>query len=87
MEILFIILLTGNIEPKRLAFTWCGGNLEQYVSFDLEEQDKEKTHFTLIHSGWSEENAMIRNIMYDGWGYILEDLSKKMGDKNGGYLS
>jgi hypothetical protein len=25
--------------------------------------------------------------MYDGWGYITEDLRKKMGDENGGYKS
>lgn len=26
--------------PKRLAFTWCGNNLEQYVSFELIELEK-----------------------------------------------
>jgi uncharacterized protein YndB with AHSA1/START domain len=73
--------------PKRLGFTWCGNNMEQYVSFELIELEKDKTQFTLVHAGWSEENAMIRDIMYDGWGYLTEDLRKKMGDKNGGYLS
>lgn len=73
--------------PKRLGFTWCGNNMEQYVSFDLVELSKDQTQFTLVHAGWSEENAMIRDIMYEGWGYIMEDLRKKIGDKNGGYLS
>jgi len=73
--------------PSRLGFTWCGNNLEQYVSFELIELDKNKTEFTLIHSGWSEENVALREVMYDGWGYLSEDLRKRMGEKNGGYLS
>jgi len=73
--------------PTRLAFTWCGNNLEQYVSFDLIEVEKEKTELKLIHAGWTEENKELRDIMYFGWGYLTEDLSKKMGDKSGGYLS
>lgn len=73
--------------PKRIGFSWCGGNMEQYVSFELIELEKDKTQFILVHAGWTEENAMIRDIMYDGWGYITEDLRKKMGDGNDGYLS
>jgi uncharacterized protein YndB with AHSA1/START domain len=73
--------------PKRLAFTWCGNNLEQYVSFELIELEKNKTQLTLVHSGWSEENKMLRDIMYDGWGYLTEGLNKKIGEKSGGYLS
>jgi uncharacterized protein YndB with AHSA1/START domain len=75
------------IPPKRLGFTWCGNNMEQYVSFELEELEENRTQFTLVHAGWSEEHAGIREIMYHGWGYITEDLQKKMGDKNGGYVS
>ncbi|MGE5632429.1 MAG: SRPBCC family protein, partial [Caulobacteraceae bacterium] len=29
--------------PKRLGFTWCGNNMEQYVSFELIELEEEKT--------------------------------------------
>lgn len=72
--------------PNRLGFTWCGNNMEQYVSFELKELEG-KTQFKLVHAGWSEEHTIIRDTMYDGWGYILEGLHKKLGDKNGGYLS
>jgi uncharacterized protein YndB with AHSA1/START domain len=73
--------------PTRLAFTWCGNNMDQYVSFELLEIGKDKTQFTLVHAGWTEEHKMIREIMYDGWGYITEDLRKKLGDTNARYLS
>lgn len=73
--------------PRRLAFNWCGNILEQYVSFDLLELEENKTEFTLVHSGWTEENKALRDIMYFGWGYLSEDLSKKMGEKNARYLS
>lgn len=73
--------------PKRLGFTWCGNNMEQYVSFELTELEKDKTSFTLVHSGWSEQYSALRDKMYEGWGYLTEGLRKKLGDKNGGYLS
>jgi len=73
--------------PTRLAFTWCGNSLEQYVSFELEEVEQDKTSFLLTHSGWTEENKMIRDIMYEGWGHLAEDLSNKIGEKNAKYLS
>lgn len=73
--------------PDRLAFTWGGNNLEQYVSFDLIELEKGKTELTLIHSGWSEEFAILREVMYDGWGYLTEGLRNKLGDENDRYLS
>lgn len=79
--------VTEIIPPRRLAFTWCGNGLEQYVSFELVELEIDKTQFTLVHSGWTEETKMIRDVMYDGWGHLAEDLSKKIGEKNGGYLS
>jgi uncharacterized protein YndB with AHSA1/START domain len=72
--------------PKRLGFTWCGNNMEQYISFELKELGN-KTQFNLVHAGWSVEHTVIRDTMYDGWGYILEGLSKKMGDDDEGYLS
>nr|WP_275297755.1 SRPBCC domain-containing protein [Clostridium sp. YIM B02551] len=72
--------------PYKLGFTWSGNNLDQYVSFELKEID-DKTEFTLVHSGWSEENMQLREIMYDGWGYLSEGLKRKMGDNNGKYLS
>jgi len=73
--------------PKRIGFTWSGNNMEQYVSFELTELEKDKTQFMLVHAGWSEENAMIRDIMYEGWGYLIEGLCRKIGDNDGGYLS
>lgn len=73
--------------PTRLGFTWCGNNMEQYVSFELVKLTETRTEFTLVHSGWSEENKMLRDIMYDGWGYLTEDLGKKVSGTNGGYLS
>ncbi len=79
--------VTEIIPLERIGFTWCGGGLEQYVSFDLVKLEENKTQLILVHSGWTEENKMLREVMYDGWGYITEGLSKKMGDKNGGYLS
>ena len=72
--------------PKKLGFTWSGNNMDQYVSFELKEME-EITEFTLVHSGWSEEHAVIREVMYDGWGYILEDFKNKLGDKNDGYIN
>lgn len=79
--------VTEIIPPTRLAFTWCGNNMEQYVLFELVEVDKDKTQFTLVHSGWTEENRMIRDIMYEGWGYLTEGLNKKIGGNDDGYLS
>jgi uncharacterized protein YndB with AHSA1/START domain len=73
--------------PERIGFTWTGNNMDQYVSFELVPLEKNTTQFLLVHSGWKEEHAVIREIMYEGWGYISEDLRKKMGEKNGGYLS
>lgn len=72
--------------PRKLGFTWNGNNMEHYVSFELTEIG-DKTQFELIHSGWSKEFKMLRDMMYDGWGHLTEDLNKKLGDKNGGYLS
>ncbi len=73
--------------PYRLAFTWCGNNMEQYVSFDLVKLEENRTEFTLIHAGWTEKNQIIRDIMYDGWNHIIENLSEKMVRCNGEYLS
>ncbi|HYE82780.1 MAG TPA: SRPBCC domain-containing protein [Clostridia bacterium] len=73
--------------PRRLGFTWKGNNMEQYVSFELVELEKNRTQFLLVHAGWTEEHAMIREVMYEGWGYLTEDLRKKLGDENDGYLS
>jgi uncharacterized protein YndB with AHSA1/START domain len=73
--------------PNRLGFTWCGNNMEQYVTFELIEQENNKTQFKLVHSGWAMEHSMLREKMYIGWGYLTEGLQKKLGDKNEGYLS
>jgi uncharacterized protein YndB with AHSA1/START domain len=68
--------------PNKLGFTWQGNNMDQHVSFELKKLNDSSTEFTLVHSGWSEEHAVIREVMYDGWGYILEDFKNKIGDKN-----
>lgn len=73
--------------PERLGFTWSGNNMELYVTFELIELEKEKTQFTLVHSGWAMEHAMLREKMYEGWGHLTEDLCEKLGDKNVRYLS
>lgn len=70
--------------PNRLAFTWSGnkgGNmLHQHVSFELKELEGQ-TQFTLVHSGWSEEHAVLRGIMEDGWGYKTRGLRDKLGEE------
>ena len=73
--------------PERIGFTWTGNNMDQYVSFELVPLNKNTTQFLLVHSGWKEEHARIREIMYEGWGYITEGLQKKLGDQNDGHLS
>lgn len=73
--------------PEQLGFTWSGNNMDLYVSFELVELEKEKTQFTLVHSGWAVEHAMFREKMYEGWGHLTEGLREKLGDKNGGFLS
>ena len=75
------------IPPERLGFTWAGNNMDQYVSFELVPLEKNTTQFLLVHSGWKKEHGMIRDIMYEGWGYITEGLRKKLGEENNGYLS
>lgn len=74
------------LDPSnRIGFTWCGNNMNQYVSFELKALN-DKTEFTLVHSGWSEEHAELREVMYEGWGYLTEDLRKRMGEENDRYL-
>ena len=73
--------------PNKLGFTWQGNNMDQYVSFELKDIDGVSTAFTLVHSGWSEEHAVIREIMYEGWGYIIEDFKNKLGDKNDRFIN
>lgn len=54
-------------QPYRLGFTWNGNDMSTYVSFELEEIDG-NTQVTLVHSGWTEEHAMTRRILDEGWG-------------------
>lgn len=69
--------------PNRLSFTW---DTEGWiVSFLLKELD-DKTEFTLIHSGWkendvilpkaNEKSSVIRDRMNNGWVSIVESLQK-----------
>lgn len=68
--------------PYKIGFTWSGGGLEHYVTFQL-KPDNGGTQFVLVHSGWMEGTEKIRDTMYDGWGYILEGLrqGQESGDK------
>ncbi len=61
--------------PHKIGFSWNGNGLEHYVSFQL-KPDGDGTQFILIHSGWCEGTEKIRETMYDGWGYILEDFRR-----------
>lgn len=62
--------------PDRLAFTWSGNKINTHVSFELKELEG-NTQFTLVHSGWTEEHAMTRGILDEGWGkHTKERLSK-----------
>lgn len=63
--------------PNRLAFTWSGNNMEQYVSFELKELEG-KTQFTMVHSNWKAGQAVVRNVTNVGWGYLLDELKKKV---------
>ena len=73
--------------PERIGFTWTGNGMDQYVSFELVPLEKNATQFILVHSGWKAEHAMLREIMYEGWGYITEGLRKKIGDEKSEFLS
>ena len=72
--------------PIKLGFTWGGNHMEQYVSFELKDLNG-KTEFTLTHAGWSEDHRELREVMYDGWGYIIEGFRKKLGEENDGKLN
>ncbi|MFC0273524.1 SRPBCC domain-containing protein [Metabacillus herbersteinensis] len=69
--------------PNRLSFTW---DTEGWVvSFLLKDLD-DKTEFTLIHSGWKEDDvvlpkaneksSVIRDRMNNGWVGIVHSLQK-----------
>lgn len=68
--------------PYKIGFTWSGGGLEHYVSFQL-KPDNGGAQLILIHSGWLVGTEQIRDKMYDGWGYILDGFkqSQEAGDK------
>ena len=67
--------------PTKLGFTWNGGGLNHYVTFELRETEG-KTELTLTHAGWQIEQSVVREIMYDGWGYLIEGFRNKLGDKD-----
>ena len=62
--------------PNKIGFSWVGGGFDHYVSFTLMPTEK-GTQLTLIHSGWYEGTEQIRETMYHGWGYLLDDLRDK----------
>ncbi|WP_054954653.1 SRPBCC family protein [Paenibacillus dakarensis] len=62
--------------PHRLGFHW---GKDWHLAFELKELDREKTEFTLIHSGWDaskmtefgQPHAVIREVMNGGWESII----------------
>ncbi|MCM3718078.1 SRPBCC family protein [Fictibacillus phosphorivorans] len=70
-------------EPHKISFSWDTDGW--VVTFLLKEQG-DKTEFTLIHSGWKEEDeivgkageksSVIRDRMNGGWVGIVQDLKK-----------
>lgn len=67
--------------PHRLSFTW---GKDWTLTFELREQDGDRTEFTLIHAGWDESkvtefgqtHAMVRERMGQGWVGIVQALAK-----------
>ena len=69
------------VQPQRkLVFRW---GKDWTLTFELAEQ-AERTHFTLIHSGWDADkltefgqaHAVIRERMAQGWAGLIQKLAK-----------
>lgn len=67
--------------PVKLGFTWSGGGLNHYVTFELRDTGG-KTELILTHAGWQVEQSEVREIMHDGWGYLIEGFRSKLGDQD-----
>jgi uncharacterized protein YndB with AHSA1/START domain len=72
-------------EPHKLSFAW---DTEGWVVTFLLEEKGDQTEFTLIHSGWKEEDAIVgkanqkaqdvRDRMNGGWFGIVNERLKKV---------
>ncbi|MQR94388.1 SRPBCC domain-containing protein [Fictibacillus phosphorivorans] len=72
-------------EPHKLSFAW---DTDGWVVTFLLEEKGEQTAFTLIHSGWKEEDAIVgkanqkaqdvRDRMNGGWVGIVNERLKKV---------
>ncbi len=72
-------------EPHKLSFAW---DTDGWVVKFLLEEKGDQTGFTLIHSGWKEEDAIVgkanqkaqdvRDRMNGGWGGIVNERLKKV---------
>ncbi|MGD6962314.1 SRPBCC family protein [Fictibacillus phosphorivorans] len=72
-------------EPHKLSFAW---DTDGWVVTFLLEEKEDQTEFTLIHSGWKEEDAIVgkanqkaqdvRDRMNGGWVGIVNERLKKV---------
>ncbi|MGA4719759.1 SRPBCC family protein [Fictibacillus nanhaiensis] len=72
-------------EPHKLSFSW---DTDGWVVTFLLEEKGDQTEFTLIHSGWKEEDAIVgkanqkaqdvRDRMNGGWVGIVNERLKKV---------
>ncbi|WP_416728708.1 SRPBCC family protein [Fictibacillus sp. JL2B1089] len=72
-------------EPHKLSFAW---DTDGWVVTFLLEEKGDQTEFTLIHSGWKEEDALVgkanqkaqdvRDRMNGGWVGIVNERLKKV---------
>jgi len=72
-------------EPHKLSFSW---DTDGWVVTFLLEEKGDQTEFTLIHSGWKEEHAIVgkanqkaqdvRDRMNGGWVGIVNERLKKV---------
>lgn len=56
--------------PYRVGFDWDKG---WHLAFELKEAGEQQTEFTLIHSGWTEEQDSKRVTMNGGWENIVNN--------------
>lgn len=72
-------------EPHKISFAW---DTDGWVVTFLLEEKGDQTEFTLIHSGWKEEDAIVgkanqkaqdvRDRMNGGWAGIVNERLKKV---------
>ncbi|MFC4559720.1 SRPBCC domain-containing protein [Virgibacillus kekensis] len=59
------------LDPRnRVGFDWDKG---WHLTIELSELEDGKTEFSLVHSGWTPEQAKIRETMNGGWEKIVKE--------------